>query len=92
MGVRAPLPLLEFLEVWLSLVECSVRDAEVASSNLVTSIQGPIGQAAKTVPSHGTNPGSIPGLVIKGRVILFLCSLLIYACVAQLVVQLIRNE
>ena len=65
MGVRAPLPLFEFLEVWLSLVECSVRDAEVASSNLVTSIQGPIGQAAKTTPSHGVNPGSIPGLVIK---------------------------
>ena len=25
----------------------------------------PIGQAAKTAPSHGANPGSIPGLVIK---------------------------
>ena len=37
MGVRAPLPLLDFLEVWLSLVECSVRDAEVASSNLLPS-------------------------------------------------------
>ena len=75
MGVRAPLPLLDFLEVWLSLVECSVRDAEVASSNLVTSIFiRPIGQAAKTAPSHGANPGSIPGLVIKGRVKLFLYS------------------
>ena len=51
-------------EAWLSLVERSVRDAEVASSNLVTSIFRPIGQAAKTAPSHGANPGSIPGLVI----------------------------
>ena len=25
----------------------------------------PIGQAAKTAPSHGANPGSIPGLVMK---------------------------
>ena len=47
------------------LVARSVRDAEVASSNLVTSIFiRPIGQAAKTAPSHGANPGSIPGLVI----------------------------
>ena len=25
---------------------------------------GPIGQAVKTTPSHGVNPGSIPGEVI----------------------------
>ena len=25
----------------------------------------PIGQAVKTTPSHGVNPGSIPGLVIQ---------------------------
>ena len=25
----------------------------------------PIGQAVKTTPSHGVNPGSIPGQVIK---------------------------
>ncbi len=49
------------------MVERSVRDAEVASSNLVASIYTvrPIGQAAKTAPSHGANPGSIPGLVIN---------------------------
>ena len=50
-------------EVWLSLVERCVRDAEVASSNLVTSIW-PCSQAAKTPPSHGGDPGSIPGEVI----------------------------
>ena len=58
-------------EAWLSLVERSVRDAEAASSNLVASIRSeksmqqvrPIGQAVKTEPSHGSNPGSIPGSV-----------------------------
>ena len=58
-------------EAWLSLVERSVRDAEAASSNLVASIHPekgsnkarPIGQAVKTEPSHGSNPGSIPGSV-----------------------------
>ena len=48
-------------EAWLSLVERCVRDAEVASSNLVASTIWPIGQAVKTPPSHGGNPGSIPG-------------------------------
>ena len=50
-------------EAWLSLVERCVRDAEVASSNLVASTPGPDGQAVKTTPSHGVNPGSIPGQV-----------------------------
>ena len=60
-----------FIEAWLSLVERSVRDAEAASSNLVASTRSeksmqqvrPIGQAVKTEPSHGSNPGSIPGSV-----------------------------
>ena len=60
-----------FIEAWLSLVERSVRDAEAASSNLVASTHPekgsnkarPIGQAVKTEPSHGSNPGSIPGSV-----------------------------
>ena len=48
-------------EVWLSLVERRVRDAEAASSNLVTSIDiWLVGQAVKTPPSHGGNRGSIP--------------------------------
>lgn len=51
------------IEAWLSLVERCVRDAEVASSNLVASTPGPDGQAVKTTPSHGVNPGSIPGQV-----------------------------
>ena len=45
------------------MVERSVRDAEAASSNLVASTIRPIGQAVKTEPSHGSNPGSIPGSV-----------------------------
>ena len=51
----------KIVEAWLSLVERCVRDAEVASSNLVASMIRPIGQAVKTPPSHGGNPGSIPG-------------------------------
>ena len=55
------------IEAWLSLVERCVRDAEVACSNHVASIEDlrPVGQAVKTTPSHGVNPGSIPGQVIK---------------------------
>ncbi len=54
------------IEAWLSLVERCVRDAEAASSNLVASIGiRPVGQAVKTTPSHGVNPGSIPGEVIR---------------------------
>ena len=56
------------IEAWLSLVERCVRDAEVASSNLVASTYlntKPVGQAVKTTPSHGVNPGSIPGQVMK---------------------------
>ena len=34
----------------------------------VNNIVRPIGQEVKTTPSHGVNPGSIPGLVIKGGV------------------------
>ncbi len=53
------------IEAWLSLVERCVRDAEAACSNHVASIYlRPDGQAAKTTPSHGVNPGSIPGQVI----------------------------
>ncbi len=52
------------IEAWLSLVERCVRDAEAACSNHVASIYlRPDGQAAKTTPSHGVNPGSIPGQV-----------------------------
>ena len=55
------------IEAWLSLVERCVRDAEVACSNHVASISKirPVGQAVKTTPSHGVNPGSIPGQVTK---------------------------
>ena len=56
------------IEAWLSLVERCVRDAEVASSNLVASTPRPDGQAVKTTPSHGVNPGSIPGQVTKKQV------------------------
>ncbi len=45
------------------MVERCVRDAEVACSNHVASIFRPVGQAVKTTPSHGVNPGSIPGQV-----------------------------
>ncbi len=58
------------VEAWLSLVERCVRDAEAASSNLVASIpSGPVGQAVKTTPSHGVNPGSIPGEVIRCKML-----------------------
>ena len=62
-------------EAWLSLVERCVRDAEVASSNLVASThfslclkKWPHGQAVKTTPSHGVNSGSIPDEVIESRI------------------------
>ncbi len=85
------------IEAWLSLVERCVRDAEAASSNLVASIGKnyllrPVGQAVKTTPSHGVNPGSIPGLVTKDRTIR--CSVFVItedASVAQLVARRIRN-
>ena len=35
----------------------------------------PDGQAVKTTPSHGVNPGSIPGQVIKKQVEIHLLSL-----------------
>ncbi len=62
------------VEAWLSLVERCVRDAEAASSNLVASIGKnyllrPVGQAVKTTPSHGVNPGSIPGEVIRCKML-----------------------
>ena len=64
------------IEAWLSLVERCVRDAEVASSNLVASThfslclkKWPHGQAVKTTPSHGVNSGSIPGQVILMRLL-----------------------
>ncbi len=64
---------IEDVEAWLSLVERCVRDAEAASSNLVASMYfcrytplfRPHGQAVKTTPSHGVNPGSIPGEVME---------------------------
>ena len=52
----------------------------------------PHGQAVKTTPSHGVNPGSIPGLVTKDRTIR--CSVFVItedASVAQLVARRIRN-
>ena len=59
------------IEAWLSLVERCVRDAEAACSNHVASIYlRPDGQAAKTTPSHGVNPGSIPGQVMMARLLL----------------------
>ncbi len=62
------------VEAWLSLVERCVRDAEAASSNLVASMGykiglRPHGQAVKTTPSHGVNPGSIPGEVIRWKML-----------------------
>lgn len=58
------------IEAWLSLVERCVRDAEAACSNHVASIHlRPDGQAAKTTPSHGVNPGSIPGQVMMKRLL-----------------------
>ena len=57
------------------MVERCVRDAEVASSNLVASThfrfylkEWPHGQAVKTTPSHGVNSGSIPDEVIESRI------------------------
>ena len=59
------------IEAWLSLVERCVRDAEAACSNHVASMYllRPDGQAAKTTPSHGVNPGSIPGQVMMKRLL-----------------------
>ena len=59
----------------------------------------PDGQAAKTTPSHGVNPGSIPGQVMMMRLLLMRqpCVILLDsescsdATVAQLVAQRIRN-
>ena len=55
----------------------------------------PIGQAVKTTPSHGVNPGSIPGLVSgtgeAACVRLPDGSMIRIASVAQLVEQRIRN-
>ena len=88
------------IEAWLSLVERCVRDAEAACSNHVASIHlRPDGQAAKTTPSHGVNPGSIPGQVMMMRLLLMRqpCVILLDsescsdATVAQLVAQRIRN-
>ena len=84
------------IEAWLSLVERCVRDAEVASSNLVASILykhiWPVGQAVKTTASHAVNPGSIPGQVTY-RVLWksFQSIFCKAASVAQSVEQRIRN-
>lgn len=74
------------------MVERCVRDAEVASSNLVASTMfWPRGQAVKTTPSHGVNPGSIPGEVIAVAYFAAAFFETSYASVAQLVEQRIRN-
>ena len=78
------------IEAWLSLVERCVRDAEVASSNLVASTPRPDGQAVKTTPSHGVNPGSIPGQVICCCRVAA-AAFLLGASLAQLVERRIRN-
>ena len=78
------------VEAWLSLVERYIRDVEVASSNLVASTPRPDGQAVKTTPSHGVNPGSIPGQVTcccRAAAAAFLLG----ASLAQLVERRIRN-
>ena len=59
----------------------------------------PVGQAVKTTPSHGVNPGSIPGQVMMMRLLLMRQPRVILldsescsdATVAQLVAQRIRN-
>ena len=51
-------------------------------------ISWPHGQAVKTTPSHGVNPGSIPGEVIGA---LDIVQSIFDASVAQLVAQRIRN-
>ena len=77
------------------MVERCVRDAEVACSNHVASIEDlrPVGQAVKTTPSHGVNPGSIPGQVIDEMAVALQQPFFILriATVAQLVAQRIRN-
>ena len=53
----------------------------------------PDGQAVKTTPSHGVNPGSIPGQVIDEMAVALQQPFFILriATVAQLVAQRIRN-
>ena len=51
----------------------------------------PDGQAVKTTPSHGVNPGSIPGEVIAVAYFAAAFFETSYASVAQLVEQRIRN-
>ena len=58
----------------------SGRRGRVFESRRLDFDKWPIGQEVKTTPSHGVNPGSIPGLVIG-------C----IASVAQSVAQRIRN-
>ena len=53
----------------------SGRRGRVFESRRLDSFR-PDGQAVKTTPSHGVNPGSIPGQVIKKQVeicLLFYC-------------------
>ena len=70
----------------------SGRRGRVFESRRLDSFR-PDGQAVKTTPSHGVNPGSIPGQVILVRLLLLqrLYFLNEYAIVAQLVAQRIRN-
>ena len=70
----------------------SGRRGRVFESRRLDSFR-PDGQAVKTTPSHGVNPGSIPGQVILVRLLHLqrLYFLNEYAIVAQLVAQRIRN-
>ena len=72
----------------------SGRRGRVFESRRLDSFR-PDGQAVKTTPSHGVNPGSIPGQVILVRLLhlqrLYFFILNEYAIVAQLVAQRIRN-
>ena len=49
-----------FKKVWTNKKHC-----DIIYKSSGTTQRWPDGQAAKTTPSHGVNPGSIPGQVIK---------------------------
>ena len=70
----------------------SGRRGRVFESRRLDSFR-PDGQAVKTTPSHGVNPGSIPGPGHIGKAAAFVAAYFLneYAIVAQLVAQRIRN-
>ena len=70
----------------------SGRRGRVFESRRLDSFR-PDGQAVKTTPSHGVNPGSIPGQVIDEMAVALQQPFFILriATVAQLVAQRIRN-